>query len=138
MTSMSDAEIDELLEQPHVAVLGTTDADGAPALAPVWYRWRDGEAIVLTQTSTRKWRNIARDARISLCVDTKEPPYRAVILEGRAEPVVEADYRALLHEIATHYLGARGGDAYMERVQSPPETSMVVRLRPERVISWAY
>lgn len=138
MTSMSPDEIDELLAQPHVAVLGTSDADGSPALAPVWYRWRDGEALMLTQTYTRKWRNIERDPRVSLCVDTKAAPYRAVILEGRAEPVPGADYRALLHEVATHYLGARGGDAYLRRTTERPETSMVMRLRPERVISWAY
>jgi hypothetical protein len=135
---MPDAEIDALLDRPRVGILGTIDADGKPSLVPVWHRWLDGAALICTQTYTRKWRNIERDARVTLCVDTKEAPYRAAIVEGTAEPVPDADYDATLQALATHYLGDAGGRKYMGARTPTPETSMVFRIRPDRIVSWAY
>jgi PPOX class probable F420-dependent enzyme len=136
--SMSDTEIRQLLEQPIVAVLGTADPDGRPALSPVWYLWRGEDAVVCIQRSTRKWRNIQRDPRVSLCVDTKEPPYRAAIVEATAEAVPDADYNAVLREIAIHYYGEERGNAFIDDNPRDPSASVVVRLRPERIVSWAY
>lgn len=134
---MSEADIDALLSEPHVSVLATIGRDGRPAQSPVWHLWRDGAALVLTDRTSRKWRNISANPSASLCVDTKVAPYRAVILEGAAEEVV-GDYRALLREVAVHYLGERGGERYAERSTATDDTSVIVRLTPSRVISWAY
>ena len=135
--AMSQGEIEALLGEPRVSVLGTVDPDGSPALAPVWHLWRDGAAIVLTDRSSRKWRNIRANPRVSLCVDTKEAPYRAAIVEGTATEV-EDDYAALLREAAVHYLGERAGNRYAERSSGTAGTSVVVRIVPERIVSWAY
>ncbi len=136
--SLPSDELDALLARPLVSVLGTIDADGRPSLAPVWHLWRDGAALICTQTYTRKWRNIERDPRVTLCVDTKDDPYQAAILEGMAEPVEDADYEATLTKLAVHYLGEEGGRGYMASRTATPETSMVFRVRPDRVISWGY
>lgn len=135
--SMSEAEINALLEEPLVSVLGTIDADGRPSLVPVWHLWRDGAALICSQTYTRKWRNIERDPRVTLCADTKELPYRSAIIEGTAERAEGVDYEATLRELATHYLGEEGGRQYMAE-WTPTETSVVIRIRPERIISRSY
>ncbi|MEX1021554.1 MAG: TIGR03618 family F420-dependent PPOX class oxidoreductase [Dehalococcoidia bacterium] len=135
--AMSDAEIDALLAEPLVSVFGTVDAQGRPAQSPVWHLWRDGSAVVLMDRASRKWRNLSRNPNASLCVDTKQAPYRAVILEGAAEEA-EGDYRALLRAAAVHYLGERGGEAYVRRSEATPESSVIVRLTPRRIVSWAY
>lgn len=136
--SMSDAEIDALLAQPLVSVLATSDADGRPALAPVWHLWRDGAALICTQTASRKWRNIERNPRVTLCVSTHDAPYRAAIIEGTAAAGPDAEYEATLQELATHYLGDEGGREFMASRTLAPETSIVIRVRPDRIISWAY
>ncbi|MGE3961830.1 MAG: PPOX class F420-dependent oxidoreductase [Dehalococcoidia bacterium] len=135
--AMSDAQVNELLSEAHVSVLGTVDADGSPAQAPVWHLWRNGELFVLTSRSSRKWRNIQRNPRVSLCVDTKTAPYRAVIVEGVAaeDPT---DYSDLLREVAIHYLGDSRGAAYADNSTATNEDSVVVRIAPKRIISWAY
>lgn len=135
--AMSDDEVNALLSAPHVSVFGTVGADGRPAQAPVWHLWRDGAAYVLTDRASRKWRNIQANPNVSLCVDTKTAPYRAAIVEGVAEEV-EGDYVALLREIAINYLGEKNGNRYADRSTATPESSVIVRIVPQRVISWAY
>jgi PPOX class probable F420-dependent enzyme len=134
---MSDAEVNALLSDPHVSVFGSVDADGRPALAPVWHQWRDGAAYVLTARNSRKWKNVQRNPRVSLCVDTKVSPYRAVIVEGTAEDSGR-DYGAVLREIAIRYLGESRGNAYADNSTATSEDSVVMRIVPDRIISWAY
>jgi PPOX class probable F420-dependent enzyme len=135
--AMTEAEIDALLSEPMISILGTVDAKGRPAQAPVWHAWRDGAALILTDRASRKWRNIEANPNVSLVVDTKTPPYRAVILEGAAE-AYDTDYVALLREVAIHYLGERRGHAYADASTATPESGVVVRIVPRRTISWAY
>ncbi|MCK9486167.1 MAG: TIGR03618 family F420-dependent PPOX class oxidoreductase [Dehalococcoidia bacterium] len=134
---MTQEEIDALLSEPRVSVFGSVTPDGRPALSPVWHLWRDGAAFVLVDRDSRKWRNAQANPNVSLCVDTKEAPYRAAIIEGTAEEL-EGDYVGLLREAAVHYLGEQAGNRYAERSTATPETSVIVRIVPRRIISWAY
>ncbi len=135
--AMSEAQVNELLSAPHVSVVGTVDASGAPAQAPVWHLWRDGAAFILTSRASRKWRNLQRNPSVSLCVDTKTAPYRAAIVEGVASED-SMDYADLLREVAIHYLGESRGNAYADNSTATNEDSVVVRIQPKRIISWAY
>lgn len=137
MSTNVTPEVSELLSEAHVSVIGTVDPAGRPALAPVWHLWRDGVAYVLTSRDSRKWRNIQRNPRVSLCVDTKVSPYRAAIVEGQADEAA-LDYSTLLRELAVHYLGKSRGNAYADNSTSTPDDSVVLRIVPSRVISWAY
>ena len=135
--AMTEAQVEALLSEAHVSVIGTVDASGRPAQAPVWHLWRDGAAYVLTSRKSRKWKNILRNPQVSLCVDTKAAPYRAVILEGVASEDPR-DYGDLLREVAVHYLGESRGNAYADNSTATNEDSVVVRIAPSRIISWAY
>lgn len=135
--SMSEAEVNALLSEALVSVLGTVGPDGRPAQAPVWHLWRDGAAYVLTARDSRKWRNIQRNANVSLCVDTKTAPYRAAIVEGEAVEA-DADYSDVLRQAAIRYLGESRGNAYADNSTSTNEDSVVLRIEPRRIISWAY
>lgn len=137
MPDMTPEAAEAFLREPNVGVLATIDRDGRPAQAPVWFLWRDGAALVPTQTHTRKYRNILRDPRVTLCVDTKTPPYRAAIVEGEVEEV-EGDYGDFLREVAVHFLGERSGNRYADANTSRPEESVLLRLTPSRIIAWAY
>lgn len=135
--AMSEAQVNALLSEAHVSVIGTVDASGGPAQSPVWHLWRDGMAYILVSRSSRKWKNLLRNPRVSLCVDTKVAPYRAVIIEGVAVEDPQ-DYGALLREVAVHYLGESRGNAYADNSTATNEDSVVVRIEPTRTISWAY
>jgi len=134
MTS-DDGELNDLLSGAHIAVLGTVDAKGRPHQAPIWYLWRDGEALLLTARSSKKWRNILGNPNASLCVDTKEPPYRAAVLQGEASEATDLEYRPLLRELAVHYLGERAGNRYADTsTTGDPAADVVFRLKPSRIV----
>ena len=66
--AMTDAQVQALLSESHVSVIGTVDASGKPAQSPVWHLWEDGVAYVLTSRASRKWKNLLGNPNASLCV----------------------------------------------------------------------
>ncbi len=133
--ALTPAESEALLSEAHVAVLATIGRGGAPAQAPIWYLWIDGAAVMLTGRSSRKWRNILRDPRVSLTVDTKQPPYHVVTLEGRAEEI-EGDYRALIKQAAIRYLGTEAGERYAAQSTSGGPESVIFRVTADRTVTY--
>jgi PPOX class probable F420-dependent enzyme len=134
--ALSNDELNELLSGTQIAVLGTVDSGGRPHQAPIWYLWRGGEALLLTGRSSKKWQNILRNSNASLCVDTKEPPYVAAVLQGEVAEAPEIEYSPLLREMAVHYLGERAGNEYADsRTTRDPASSVVFRLKPSRIVS---
>ncbi len=132
---MTKQKIDELLRQPNVAVVAVTAPDGAPHAVPTWYEYRAGEIVFHTGKNSFKYRCLERDPRITLCIDTKIPPYKAVVLKGRVT-MAEHDDSARTLRMAVAYLGEKLGRAYAKSLEG--EKVVVVSFRPERVISWDY
>ena len=82
----------KFLEERRFAVVGTTNPDGSPHLAVMWYLL-DGDDIVVNSAQGRfKDRNLARDPRMSVVV---EDEYRWIRIDGRAR--IEHD-QAITHE----------------------------------------
>jgi pyridoxine/pyridoxamine 5'-phosphate oxidase len=59
----------------------TADADGRPRAAPVWGAWLDGAVWFSTSPRSSKGRNLARDPRVLVHLDSGD---EVVILEGEA------------------------------------------------------
>ncbi len=76
--------VQELLAEPLLARLGTANpATAQPHVTPVWFAW-DGECLYISAfISTRKAREVSKNPRISVLIDTNKPT-RAVLLEGVA------------------------------------------------------
>ncbi len=130
---LTPQELDAFLAEPHIAVVATSGPSGKPHAMPVWYAWRDGKVLFHTGPDSKKLRNLRANPRISIVVDTKVAPYKAVVIEGRASE--SAGDPSLATEIAIHYLGERLGRRYVER---SGETGSLVTVTPEKIISWDY
>jgi PPOX class probable F420-dependent enzyme len=91
----------EFLQERRFAVVGTTNPDGSPHLAVMWYLL-DGDDIVVNSAQGRiKDRNLARDPRMSVVV---EDEYRWIRIDGRAR--IEHDQKIAQEDIrrlATRY-----------------------------------
>jgi PPOX class probable F420-dependent enzyme len=126
-----------LLVGTRTAQVATVRADGRPHVVPVWFDL-DGEDVIFTAGhDTVKARNIARDARVSLCVDDPTPPFAYVMIEGRA--TLSDDQEALLHwatRIGGRYMGADQAEAFGRRNAVPGE--LLVRLTPTHVIALSH
>lgn len=116
------------------AKVAYTSRDGRPLVAPVWFMIEDGAIVFNTGKDTVKGRALARDPRMTVCVDLEEPPYGFVQVQGEAE--ISEDPAELLRTataLATRYMGAERGAEFGKRNGVPGE--LVVRIRPTKVIA---
>jgi PPOX class probable F420-dependent enzyme len=136
MAGMTDDERDAFLAQPIIGRLGCLDDDGYPYVVPTWFEHADGGFYLVPRARSDWARYLERDGRVSLCIDASEPPYRRVIVRGRAEvietPNVGGRWMAYGRRMAEHYRGA-AGLAYIERTREEPRWLLFIR--PERMTS---
>jgi hypothetical protein len=82
--TMSDEEVVALLDEERVVTCATNGPRGFPHLMPLWYVVRDGRIWAWTFAKSQKVRNLERDARATLQVETGQDRYdqlRGVMLE---------------------------------------------------------
>jgi PPOX class probable F420-dependent enzyme len=130
---MTAEELHEFLTQTRIFVkVGTLGEDGWPNVNPAWYEY-DGECFwLVTKELAGFCANMRRDPRVTLCIDNPEPPYKRVIVRGRAE-FVDADWVELARRMVLRYLGPGGMD-YFEATLDLPR--VLVRIRPQHVSTW--
>ena len=135
MASLSDSEVREFLQHgTRTGKLGYLAASGRPLVTPVWFIVEGDGLVFNTGKDTAKGRALARDPRTSLCVDSEEPPFAFVQVQGDAE--LSEDPAELLRTataIAARYLGAERAEEFGRRNGVPGE--LVVRLRPVKVVA---
>ncbi|WP_371618550.1 PPOX class F420-dependent oxidoreductase [Streptomyces sp. NBC_00454] len=107
------------LRSQHLGRLATVDATGQPQANPVgFFPQDDGTVLVggLAMGKTKKWRNLAGNPRLSLVVDdlVSTRPWKVRGLEIRGRATLETGP----HTLGPHF---------------SPE---VIRIHPERVLSW--
>ncbi len=81
----------------HTTWLATIDADGSPHLNGIGSLWIDGSFFFETGRTSRKGRNLARDARCTLSIAMDDFD---LVVEGHAELVTDPDVVA---DIAARY-----------------------------------
>ena len=135
MASVTDPEISAFLTAgTRTGKIAWTSADGRPLVAPVWFVVEDGCVVFNTGKDTAKGRALARDPRVTLCVDLEEPPYGFVQVQGHAE--LSEDHVELVRTataIGGRYMGQDRAAEFGRRNGVPGE--LVVRLRPDKVIA---
>ena len=135
MASVTDPEISTFLTAgTRTGKIAWTSADGRPLVAPVWFVVEDGCVVFNTGKDTAKGRALARDPRVTLCVDLEEPPYGFVQVQGHAE--LSEDPVELVRTataIGGRYMGQDRAAEFGRRNGAPGE--LVVRLRPDKVIA---
>ena len=70
--TMSDDEVAAFLDEQRTVICATNGRDGWPHLMPLWYVVRDGELWSWTYAKSQKVRNLERDDRVTLQVETGE------------------------------------------------------------------
>jgi pyridoxine/pyridoxamine 5'-phosphate oxidase len=114
---------DERLARSRNYWIVTADEDGRPRALPVWGVWFDDAVVFGTSPRSRKARNLERDPRVVVHLESGD---EVVILEGEVETVEPGD------EIA---------DAFEQKYDWRPELAGAdsagwYRLRPQRAQAW--
>jgi PPOX class probable F420-dependent enzyme len=139
---MSADEIDEYLHEGHTMTLATNGPRGHPHAVAMFYDLDDdGTILFATYAVSQKVRNIERDPRVTLLVETGRAydELRGVMIEGRAEISKDLD-----RTVATMIKANATTGSPLPDLASIPEQvkkkmagkRVLVSVTPERVVSW--
>lgn len=122
----------------HLACL---DGDGHPYVVPIWFTYVDGGFYVAARARSTWGRYLARDGRVSLCIDggPDDPAGARVLVKGVAESVesvgTEGRWVDIAREMSVRYMGEAEGLAYFTSTRAEPRRLFFVR--PTHVSDWA-
>jgi len=121
-----------LLDSAAVAIVTTLDPDGSPHMSSAWIGVEDGEIVIGTLDDQRKLRNLRRDPRVALVIQSdriNEWGLREYLVIHGTARVTEGGAPELLQRLARTYLGP---EVVFPAMPSPPP-GYVTRIRVERV-----
>ncbi|WP_461124893.1 pyridoxamine 5'-phosphate oxidase family protein [Saccharothrix stipae] len=139
---MTDAERDEFLGRPHVAVLSVATDDRPPLTVPVFYAYRDGRITFFTGTrgrAARKTRLLERAGAFSLNVQQPSYPYRYVTAECVVERADRAPSTDDVYAVTSRYLPDPDARVFAESETADPSGTFVLFTgRPVRWLTYDY
>jgi PPOX class probable F420-dependent enzyme len=139
--ALSGAETKELLESERVAVVSSIGPRGWPHSMPLWFVAREGEVWIWTYAKSQKVRNLERDPRATVLVETGHEygELRGVMIE--AEAILHRDLETVLgfaEELTLRYaegIDSVEGDAKaMLEAQAPKRVA--IQFKAMRAASW--
>ena len=137
--TMSDDEVASFLEEQRVVICATNGPRGWPHLMPLWYIMRDGDVWAWTYAKSQKVRNLERDGRATLQVESGDEyqELRGVMIEGDAEIHRETE---LIVEFGAELMQRYGADAtgpeFMEAVRVQANKRVALQFTARRVATW--
>ena len=138
---LTEAEQRELLDSERMVVVASFGPRGWPHVMPLWYVPRDGEIWIYTYAKSQKVRNLERDPRATLMIETGHEyvELRGVQIEAEAE--IHRDHDAvfdLAKQLTVRYaegLDSVEGDA-AAALEAQARKRVAIRFRAVRVASW--
>jgi PPOX class probable F420-dependent enzyme len=139
--TLSDDEQRELIESERIVVVASFGPRAWPHLMPLWYVPRDGEIWIYTYAKSQKVRNLERDPRATLLIETghEYTELRGLMVEAEAE--IERDIETvfpLAEQLTLRYadgLDSLEGDA-RDALKKQAAKRVAVRFEAIRTSSW--
>ncbi|HWC08038.1 MAG TPA: pyridoxamine 5'-phosphate oxidase family protein [Solirubrobacterales bacterium] len=138
---LSETELEQLLNDERVAVVSSLGPRGWPHSMPLWFVPREGEVWIWTYAKSQKVRNLERDPRATVLIETGHEygELRGAMIE--AEAVLHRDPAVVLgfaEELTLRYaegLAALDGDVKAGLAAQAPKR-VAIQLVPRRTASW--
>jgi PPOX class probable F420-dependent enzyme len=138
---LSEEELLGLLDAERVVVVSSLGPRGWPHSMPMWFVPRAGEVWIWTYAKSQKVRNLERDPRATLLVETGREygELRGAAIEAEAE--VHRDFETVLgfaEELTMRYaegISSVEGDARAALEAQAPKR-VAIHFRPIRTASW--
>ena len=139
---MTDDEVREFLEQTKTLIICSIGKDGVPHPMPMWFGLEeDGAVIMTTFTKSQKILNLKRDPRVTLLAEAWEsyPELRGVVIYGNAEIDSEVEsVFATLRKVSVRMgtVPDQDSEAIREGLRASAKKRCLIRVKPEKVVSW--
>ena len=133
---MDAQDVNDFLSGIKMAVMATINNDGSPHLSPNWYYYDGAQLFFVTTKERKKFINLKRDQRMSVCV--YEPPLASdyVVVQGAAtidDLVPTSELWGTARLVIERYVDAAEVDAYVERWKTEPR--ILVTITPENIFT---
>jgi len=109
MQSTMPAGAEKILKGRFIASLGTENEDGSVHLTAVWYLFENGCLYVATSSRSRKGRNVMKQPKATLMVDSRVPAKEKGVVAVCAVEVMKGDRSKEMNErIHRRYMSEAG------------------------------
>ena len=131
----------ELLDEERVVIATTIGPRGWPHSMPLWFVVRDGDIWAWTFAKSQKVRNLERDDRCTLLVETghEYQELRGIQIEARTEIIRDTDeVFEFAKELTVRYaegIDSIEGDA-AEALKAQAPKRVALHFHPVRTASW--
>ena len=140
--TLSEQEIADYLKNSRTIILVSNGHNGYPHPMPMWYAVEDGTTVLMTTfRKSQKIANLKRNPKVSLLVESGDAyqELKSVLMYGDAELIddVEATTDVLL-KVSQHRGEGTGeaNDAIRQGMKRTAEKRVVIRVKPNRIVSW--
>jgi len=136
---MTGDEIAAFLDEQRTVICATNGRDGWPHLMPLWYVVRGPEIWAWTYAKSQKVRNLDRDPRATLQVETGESydQLRGVMIEADAHIHRDPDAVAELGLALTErYSGGPPAAEAAEAIRRQAAKRVALQFTPRHTASW--
>lgn len=124
---------DRRLRKDRIVWLTTTSADGTPQPNAVWFLW-DGETLLMYSIPNQaKLKNIARNPRVSMNLDSSKRGDSIVIVTGTAAVDRNAPPLNKNRDYVNKYRAEIARLGLGSALKMAKEYSVAVRIRPEKL-----
>lgn len=135
---MTEEEKESLLKEAQIARFCSINKDGTIHAAPVWYKYENGQIVIVTPEASRKVRNVKRNKNVTVLVDIEGPPVRGVLIYGKAEvvhPGTPEGYMLAAVSVFERYMSRDEAERYAAGLLKVTKGVKIV-VTPERVASF--
>jgi PPOX class probable F420-dependent enzyme len=136
---LTPEEVAAFLDEQRVLTCATNGRDGWPHLMPLWYVVRGDELWAWTYAKSQKVRNLERDPRCTLQVETGEQydELRGVMIEAQCELVRDLETVAQLGaDLAARYGGEGLAGDVGEAMRRQAAKRVGLRFLARSIASW--
>ena len=136
---MTDAEVRAFLQEQRTLICATNGVTGWPHLMPLWFVVRGADIWAWTYARSQKVRNLERDPRATLQLETGDTydQLRGVMLHATTELHRDTgEVAALGAEILARYGGASVSAEVNEAILAQARKRVGLQFVVERVASW--
>jgi PPOX class probable F420-dependent enzyme len=133
---LTQDELMAFLNEAPLARLSSLNPDGTIHIAPVYFKYDNGDILIGTQDISHKIRNIKNNPNVTVLIDNQESPFRGVLIYG----VATLEYENVIAKrasIFSRYMSAEDAQNSASNLANQFQ-SVVVRIKPQKVTSYDY
>jgi len=133
---LEKTELESILQETRIARFCCHNDDGTIHATPVWYKYINGNIVLLTPDHSRKARNIKRNKNVTILIDLEDKTARGVMIYGTAE----LDYGDILPtaiSICEKYMSKEKAKSFAEML-AEKVMDLIISVNPERMVTFHF